>query len=49
MKDYSFGLDSGCVNGGSMTALVLQPREGGDGEKITLKHSLVSVPCNEKS
>lgn len=49
IKDYSFGLDSGCVNGGKMTALVLQPRKADDGEAITLKQSLVSVPCADKS
>lgn len=49
MKDYSFGLDTGCVNGGKMTALVLQPRKADDGEAITLEHSLVSVSCADKS
>ena len=49
MKDYSFGLDSGCVNGGKMTALVLQPKKADDGETITLEHSLVCVSCTSKS
>jgi len=49
MKDYSFGLDSGCVNGGKMTALVLQPRRAGDEETTMLEHSLVSVSCADKS
>ncbi|GAB7326861.1 hypothetical protein MBLNU13_g10788t2 [Cladosporium sp. NU13] len=49
MKDYSFGLDSGCVNGGKMTALVLQPREADDGEMMALEHSLVSVPCTDRN
>jgi hypothetical protein len=47
MKDYSFGLDSGCVNGGKMTALVLQPKAVDDGKTmtLTLEHQLVSVSC----
>ena len=49
MKDYSFGLDSGCVNGGKMTALVLQPREADEGETITLEQNVVSVSCADKS
>jgi hypothetical protein len=49
MKDYSFGLDSGCVNGGKMTALVVQPRKADDGETTTLEHNLVSVSCADKS
>lgn len=49
MKDYSFGLDSGCVNGGKMTALVLQPSKADEGATITLEHSLVSVSCTNKS
>jgi hypothetical protein len=49
MKDYSLGLDSGCVNGGKMTALVLQPRKADDVATITLEHSLVSVSCTDKS
>ena len=49
MKEYSFGLDSGCVNGGKMTALVLQPRKADDVATITLEHSLVSVSCTDKS
>ena len=49
MKAYSFGLDSGCVNGGKMTALVLQPREADDGKTTALKHNLVSVSCAHKN
>jgi hypothetical protein len=49
IKDHSFGLDSGCVNGGKMTALVLQPRGAGDEETTTLEHSLVSVSCADGS
>lgn len=48
MKDYSFGLDSGCVNGGKMTALVLQPRRADDGKSVVLERSLVSVSCAGK-
>ena len=49
MKGYSIGLDSGCVNGKKMTALVLQPRNGGAAVgAMTLKHHLVSVSCPHK-
>jgi len=49
MKEYSFGLDSGCVNGGKMTALVLKSRRADDGETVALERSLVSVSCADKS
>jgi hypothetical protein len=49
MKDYSFGLDSGCVNGGKLTALVLQPCGADDGKSVVLERSLVSVSCAGKS
>lgn len=42
IRDYSFGLDSRCVDGGKLTALVLTP-DGNDG----LKHHLVDVQCQE--
>lgn len=42
IRDYSFGLDSRCVNGGKLTAMVLEPE--GDG---SLKHHLVDVECEE--
>ena len=42
IRDYSFGLDSRCVNGGKLTALVLEP-DGDDG----MKHHLVDVQCEE--
>jgi len=49
IKGYSIGLDSGCVNGKKMTALVLQPKDGGKGMgAMTLEHHLVSVPCPDK-
>jgi bis(5'-nucleosyl)-tetraphosphatase (symmetrical) len=49
MKGYSIGLDSGCVNGKKMTALVLQPGSGGEGlDSMTLGHRLVSVSCPDK-
>jgi bis(5'-nucleosyl)-tetraphosphatase (symmetrical) len=49
MKSYSIGLDSGCVNGKKMTALVLQPKDGGKGLRATaLEHHLVSVSCPDK-
>ena len=49
MKGYSIGLDSGCVNGKKMTALVLQPENGGEGlDSMTLGHRLVSVSCPDK-
>lgn len=40
IRDHSFGLDSRCVNGGKLTALVLEP-EGNE----SLKHHLVDVQC----
>lgn len=43
IRDHSFGLDSRCVNGGKLTALVLEPE--GDG---SLKHHLVDVQCEEE-
>lgn len=49
MKDYSFGLDSKCVDGKKLTALVLEPKKGVKGKDVTLKHSLVSVKCQNKS
>ena len=49
MKRYSIGLDSGCVNGKKMTALVLQPKIDGDGlGAMSLGHHLVSVSCPDK-
>jgi bis(5'-nucleosyl)-tetraphosphatase (symmetrical) len=49
MKGYSIGLDSGCVNGKKLTALVLQPKSGGEGsDTMTLEHNLVSVSCPDK-
>lgn len=45
VKDYSFGLDSGCVGGEQLTALVLRPKETGDGKTVTLEHQLISVSC----
>ena len=49
IKGYSIGLDSGCVNGKKMTALVLQPKSGGEGlNTMTLGHHLVSVSCPDK-
>lgn len=49
MREYSFGLDSKCVDGKKLTALVLEPKKGGKGKDVTLKHSLVSVKCANKS
>jgi bis(5'-nucleosyl)-tetraphosphatase (symmetrical) len=49
MKGYSIGLDSGCVNGKKMTALVLQPKNARAGlGAMTLEHHLVSVPYPNK-
>lgn len=44
IKEYTFGLDSGCVTGGDLTALVFEPEEKGDGD-VVVRHRLVSVPC----
>lgn len=38
---YTFGLDTGCVVGGRLTALVVEAKEGGDG----FTHKTVSVSC----
>ncbi|KAM0718491.1 hypothetical protein Q7P37_005561 [Cladosporium fusiforme] len=46
-KNYSIGLDSRCVNGEELTALVLEPRQGM--QELTLKHRLVSVSCPDES
>jgi len=49
MKGYSIGLDSGCVNGKKMTALVLQPKRSGEGtEAMNFGRHLVSVSCPDK-
>lgn len=47
MEDYSFGLDSGCVSGKKLTALVLQPKAGEDGQ-VTLEQQLVDVSCPDE-
>lgn len=47
MKDYSIGLDSKCVNGEKLTALVLEPK--GLTQGLTLEHRLVSVSCPDES
>lgn len=49
--DFSKGLDSRCVNGGTLTAMVLEPDgevcdEGGEG--TLLRSRLVSVPCEDR-
>ena len=41
LHDYSFGIDTGCIKGGKLTALVL---EGG---VDAMKHSLVQVKCKD--
>ena len=40
VKEYTFGLDSGCVKGGRLTALVFEEAEGG-----VVRRRLVSVGC----
>ncbi|PNP44919.1 hypothetical protein TGAMA5MH_03333 [Trichoderma gamsii] len=41
---YSIGLDSGCVRGGALTALVV---EGKEGSKRGFTHTIVQVHCKE--
>jgi hypothetical protein len=41
---YSIGLDSGCVRGGALTALVV---EGKEGSKKGFTHTIVQVHCKE--
>ncbi|RYP46305.1 hypothetical protein DL768_007472 [Monosporascus sp. mg162] len=41
IKEFTFGLDSGCVKGGRLTALVFEPSDEGRG----VSHRLVSVAC----
>ncbi|KAL6871825.1 Metallo-dependent phosphatase [Trichoderma novae-zelandiae] len=40
---YTFGLDSGCVKGGALTALVVEGKEGGGKGEWT--HTVVQVQC----
>lgn len=47
MKDYSIGLDSRCVNGEKLTALVLEAKELV--QELTLEQRLVSVSCPDRS
>ena len=42
MEKYTKGLDSGCVNGGRLTALVI---EAGKKKGSDAKQTLVSVKC----
>ncbi|PNP55648.1 hypothetical protein THARTR1_04172 [Trichoderma harzianum] len=39
---YTFGLDSGCVRGGALTALVVEGKEGGKGG---FTHTVMQVNC----
>ncbi|KAM0250040.1 hypothetical protein ACHAQJ_008771 [Trichoderma viride] len=41
---YTIGLDSGCVKGGALTALVVEGKEGGKGG---FTHTIVQVHCQE--
>lgn len=45
IRDYSFGLDSRCVDGGQLTALVLEPDDSVCGPSVPLRHRLVDVEC----
>ncbi|CRK44355.1 hypothetical protein BN1723_006064 [Verticillium longisporum] len=40
--EYAFGLDSGCVRGGKLSALVVAAREGGP-----VEHHIVQVDCEK--
>ncbi|KAL7947248.1 Metallo-dependent phosphatase-like protein [Trichoderma barbatum] len=41
---YTFGLDSGCVRGGALTALVVEGKEGGKGG---FTHTVMQVHCKD--
>ncbi|TFB01011.1 hypothetical protein CCMA1212_007189 [Trichoderma ghanense] len=41
---YTFGLDSGCVKGGALTALVVEAKEGG-GKAGEWTHTVMQVQC----
>lgn len=43
LKNFTYGLDSKCVDGGKLTALILEPKEGDD--DLSLQHRAVSVQC----
>jgi hypothetical protein len=43
-EKYTIGLDSGCVRGGALTALVV---EGKEGDKGGFTHTIMQVPCQE--
>ncbi|KAL2760026.1 hypothetical protein ACRALDRAFT_1067319 [Sodiomyces alcalophilus JCM 7366] len=45
IRDYSFGLDSRCVDGGKLTALVLGPDDSSSCGPVSLEHWLVDVQC----
>lgn len=49
-KEYSIGLDSRCVEGGMLTALVLQLNEGRghDVRGSEMGRRLISVPCHDE-
>ncbi|KAK6865087.1 hypothetical protein PG995_001615 [Apiospora arundinis] len=47
VRPYSFGLDSSCVKGGQLTALVFEPGRSLVGRRV-VKHKIVSTEC-EKS
>ncbi|KAH8169880.1 calcineurin-like phosphoesterase domain-containing protein [Sarocladium implicatum] len=42
--EYTFGLDSGCVAGGKLTAVVIEAAEEGD-KKRHFTHRAVQIPC----
>ncbi|KAK8114094.1 hypothetical protein PG999_006163 [Apiospora kogelbergensis] len=47
IQPYSFGLDSSCVRGGKLSALVFEPGRSLVGRRV-VKHKIVSIEC-EKS
>ncbi|CAJ2504044.1 Uu.00g114380.m01.CDS01 [Anthostomella pinea] len=52
VREYAIGLDSGCVRGGELTAVVFEfvaeDGEGSGNGKGGIRHRLVSVACEER-
>ncbi|KAH0495658.1 hypothetical protein TgHK011_009193 [Trichoderma gracile] len=44
---YTFGLDSGCVKGEALTALVVEGKQEGSGKKGEWTHTVMQVQCKD--